>query len=461
MADPNNPFPDPLIRREVFPEPGEIFGFAPAMLKNALTDGIVVIDTNVLLVPYTTGQASLEQIKRTYEKLTKEGRLRIPGQVAREFAEHRAEKLKQLYQQLSRKRDVNLKEGSYPMLESVGKYSDLQKSEAEIQVALGKYRKLIGELLETVAGWHWDDPVSAIYRDFFRGSVVIDPEFNREDLMKDLRHRYENHVPPGYKDSANEHSGIGDLLIWKTILKIGETEKKHLIFVSGEEKADWWYRSDNRPLYPRFELIDEYRRASGGMSLAIISFAELLKRFEVPEEVVEEVKQGEALSVVEQLGRQESGISLSQLMGARPRREASTEAELAVLHWLQLLHPSSLIRRNLNDFPDFVLVSEQGEQGFEVNYVRGPVSARLAGVVFVSRLESLFARRQSLRQVNLVLVLESAGDAGNTVLQLAKTGIQNTPTTVLIGVVEDHRFAPLLKLSPGDNWKDLTGEPQV
>ena len=106
MSEPKKPFPDPLVRDRLFPEAAQIFEFAPVGLAEALTDGIVAVDTNVLLVPYTTGQASLEQIRRTYERLTTEGRLRIPGQVAREFAENRAEKLKIIFQQLSRKRDT-------------------------------------------------------------------------------------------------------------------------------------------------------------------------------------------------------------------------------------------------------------------------------------------------------------------------------------------------------------------
>lgn len=82
-ADGKRPFPDPLVRQVLFPEPAEVFGFAPSSLAEALKDGIVAVDTNVLLVPYTTGRASLEQIRSTYKRLTSENRIRIPAQVAR------------------------------------------------------------------------------------------------------------------------------------------------------------------------------------------------------------------------------------------------------------------------------------------------------------------------------------------------------------------------------------------
>src|SRR5664279_3890314 len=156
MSEPKKPFPDPLVRDRLFPEAAQIFEFAPVGLAEALTDGIVAVDTNVLLVPYTTGQASLEQIRRTYERLTTEGRLRIPGQVAREFAENRAEKLKIIFQQLSRKRDTTLfARSEYPLLEGIPAYAEMAKREGEISEALSHYRKLIADLLDVIEAWHW------------------------------------------------------------------------------------------------------------------------------------------------------------------------------------------------------------------------------------------------------------------------------------------------------------------
>ena len=125
---------------------------------------------------------------------------------------------------------------------------------------------------------------------------MVDPEVDREKLLEELKYRQDHRIPPGYKDANNDYSGIGDLLIWKTILKIGEEESRHLVFVSGDEKTDWRYQSENRPLYPRFELLDEYRIVSKGKSLLIITFAELLEQFGAPAPVVEEVRQEEAVA---------------------------------------------------------------------------------------------------------------------------------------------------------------------
>lgn len=87
MPESKKPFSDPLVRDRLFPDAAQVFEFVPVDLGEALREGIVAVDTNVLLLPYSTGPASLEQIRQTYEGLASKNRLRIPAQVAGEFAE--------------------------------------------------------------------------------------------------------------------------------------------------------------------------------------------------------------------------------------------------------------------------------------------------------------------------------------------------------------------------------------
>jgi transposase-like protein len=87
--------------------------------------------------------------------------------------------------------------------------------------------------------------------------------------------------------------GIGDFLIWKTILEIGAKNKKHIIFVSADEKADWQHRSGGSGFLPRYELVDEFRRASTGKSFFILPLSKLLELLKVEEASVEEIKKEE------------------------------------------------------------------------------------------------------------------------------------------------------------------------
>ncbi|MEW6028492.1 MAG: PIN-like domain-containing protein [Chloroflexota bacterium] len=283
-----------LTSSTVYPEADAVFTAQPKTLPEIKDDCIVVLDTNSLLVLYSIGKESLEQIKKTYQSLVKHKRLVIPGQVAREFAKNRATKLAELFQQLNRKKNIApFRKGKYPLLESLPDYQESVGIEEELDKLLDAYKKAIGQVLEHIQAWTWNDPVSLLYHDLFNKDTVFDPSFEKGKLKEELESRYLHQIPPGYKDASKDDGGIGDLLIWKTILELGATQKKNAILVSGEEKPDWWHKSEGQALYPRFELFDEYRRVSSGGSFHIVSFSKFLDLYGASEEVVQEVRQTE------------------------------------------------------------------------------------------------------------------------------------------------------------------------
>jgi hypothetical protein len=60
----------------------------------------------------------------------------------------------------------------------------------------------------------------------------------------------------------------------------------------GDEKADWWHRSNKQGALPRCELIDEFRRESG-CAFYMSSFSEFLKLFNAPEGIVSTIREQE------------------------------------------------------------------------------------------------------------------------------------------------------------------------
>jgi hypothetical protein len=100
-------------------------------------------------------------------------------------------------------------------------------------------------------------------------------------------------MPPGYKDGAKADTGIGDYLIWLSLLRIGREKNKDLVFVTGEEKSDWFVRSGGEAVYPRPELVDEYRRASAGKNLRLSTLHGLLREMQAPSSVINEVQRAE------------------------------------------------------------------------------------------------------------------------------------------------------------------------
>lgn len=268
---------DLFYRQRVYPDAAEIFSQGGKTPVEMLAHCIVVPDTNALLVPYNAGGPSLKAIDKVFKKAAKGERLVVPGQVAREFAPLRAKKLGELVQQLQK---MNEGAPAYPLLE------DSEDHKALVRIAKER-RQHIENLIAEVKGWAWNDPVSKVYAETLT-ECVFDPDIGKTSVLERVQFNKANSMLPGYKDE-----GIGDVVIWLTLLEIGKARQQDLLFVTGDDKADWWHRGSGQALYPRFELVDEYRRASGGRTFAMCSLADLLNLEQVPADVVEQVRKTE------------------------------------------------------------------------------------------------------------------------------------------------------------------------
>ncbi len=283
-----------FVAERVFPEAAAAFGPPCPPITKVLSTCDIVLDTNVLLLPYRAGQSSLNQVETALLKVRDSSRLFIPGRVAREFARLRPTKLAELnnalLDQTSRAQVPEPK--SYPLLEGVPEYTALINASDTLRKAKDAYTKAANALLGVVRSWNGDDPVSRVYARLFTAECIRDLSTDQGEILKDLVNRYANDIPPGYKDSAKTDGGIGDLIIWLTILDIGAKRKKPLVFVTGEEKADWFHKSANQPFLARFELVDEYRRASG-QPLYLTQMSELLELLKADKETIAEIQQEE------------------------------------------------------------------------------------------------------------------------------------------------------------------------
>jgi len=124
-------------------------------------------------------------------------------------------------------------------------------------------------------------------------NIKKNTEFSKLTLenikIEELKDRLTSHIPPGFKDKK-----LGDTIIWYTILEFAKIHKKNVIFVTDEKKEDWWYKAYDHILYPRYELIEEFRRCSEGKTFHLINFSAFLKLFKAEKDVIKEVKELEA-----------------------------------------------------------------------------------------------------------------------------------------------------------------------
>ncbi len=77
-------------------------------------------------------------------------------------------------------------------------------------------------------------------------------------MYADGKIRYENKIPPGFKDAEKASKGedsyyyfdglrferqYGDLILWKQLLlKASDENVDNIIFITDDSKEDWWYK---------------------------------------------------------------------------------------------------------------------------------------------------------------------------------------------------------------------------
>ena len=84
------------------------------------------------------------------------------------------------------------------------------------------------------------------------------------DVLKEAKRRKDNKIPPGFKDSGKEgDKPYGDYILWRQILNHIRDEQKPLIFVTSEEKEDWWEKRSGKTVGPLFELLKEFHQVTG------------------------------------------------------------------------------------------------------------------------------------------------------------------------------------------------------
>jgi len=193
--------------------------------------------------------------------------------------------------------------------------------------------------MDSIKSWTWNDPISLIYKELFNSDIIYDLKINEDEIRNDLRRRYLHKIPPGYKDKSKPDDGIGDLLIWLTILEFAK-KKKDVVFVTGEEKSDWFYKSENQILYPRFELLEEFRKHSDKKSFHIIKLFELLNFFDADDKAIKELELEDSISSTK--------LKLSNIL------QIQKTFETAVSEWFVANNEVLTFIKPRNSFPDLI-----------------------------------------------------------------------------------------------------------
>lgn len=226
-----------------------------------------VFDTNALLDLYRLGMDTTEKVLSLIEKY--KTRIVIPYHVAEEYHNDMLSVLTAniaMYHNVLRDRnDEKILDAIYDNV-GVKKYPALkERLKVLMSDALKKFYEDVeleeSYLREQFSNWELQNKISNSL-----GDKVLDgfSDAEIESIESEGQQRYENSVPPGYKDVEKESNKYGDLIIWKEILRFADEKKCSVIFISRDLKEDWIMEYHGMQCGPRYELIKEFKEVSEG-----------------------------------------------------------------------------------------------------------------------------------------------------------------------------------------------------
>jgi predicted nucleic acid-binding protein len=256
----------------------EHFPLSEEERRGIWAEGIFVFDTNVLLNLYRMRRETSSKIRDILRKL--KGRLFLPHQVGKEFFRHREDEIADQVNTFEKVKSYLTKipdrfKQEFPRHPCIP-ISDIAEALAvatEKQVAAVAESQQANELNFLVPA---DDPILRELEEIFRDCTddQTPTQEDEETLGKKVEERFQRNLPPcqvfaGGKavpaPATNPH--IGDGRIWFEILKRAAKVKKPFVFVTADERANFWRtaRLGNRDriIGPHFQLVRDVESVSG------------------------------------------------------------------------------------------------------------------------------------------------------------------------------------------------------
>lgn len=221
---------------------------------------VFVFDTNVLLNLYRYSAKTRDSLLAAFESF--KDRVWIPYQVAYEYMRKRCDVIYetvQRYDQFRKEIDnfTNKAVDSLRLLPNDDEISDLKRYLFK-WLDGNKDRNLL------VLSAEEDEILSKILK-IFDGKVGTSIDDNELSMIKEEgKERYIKSIPPGYKDDKkiknqnDDNNAYGDLIIWKQIIKYSKENNVGIVYVTHDQKEDWWNITKGRTIGPRIELRREF-----------------------------------------------------------------------------------------------------------------------------------------------------------------------------------------------------------
>lgn len=259
-------------------------------------DCVFIFDACALLDIYRLKMELTEDVFKVLEHLKEQ--IRIPYHVAEEYTKNIHDVLNKQLQSIKESR-TNF-DNIVNAFESKRSHPYLSKDSTDL---IGLLKEQVEKDLKEQEDYIKDQLIHGNYQnrmaDILEGKVL--ESFSPEEIqaiMTEGASRYENKIPPGYKDANKSDNRYGDLINWKEILRYAKESGKHIIIVSSEIKEDWVTKEQGQIVCLRYELIREFYNEIGNSDQYIhffsldrfLEFAREKDEQVVTQETVDEVK---------------------------------------------------------------------------------------------------------------------------------------------------------------------------
>lgn len=110
-----------------------------------------------------------------------------------------------------------------------------------------------------------EDKLLEKIEEIFHGKIGEKPEEKiLNDCKEEAKKKYEVNTGIGHQDKdKNGDNKYGDYFIWKEIISKSKHEAKPVIFVTNENKDDWWLKLHGKKIGIRYEHREEFFNETG------------------------------------------------------------------------------------------------------------------------------------------------------------------------------------------------------
>ena len=263
--------------------------------KTLWENSLFTVDTNILLNFYRYKSETTTEFFSLFEKLKE--RIILTYQVSAEYFDERLTVISEQEKTYSDLASDFTKKIEEP-LSHQRKHPYINPVLLEKLTELGtEIKKDLNERSKEHTKRYSDDDILQRIVIFFTDKV--EPNFTEEKLKEiftEGEKRYDEKVPPGFEDKKKSgNNKYGDLIIWKQMIALSKKLEKDIIFITDDQKEDWWNIHNGKTISPHPLLQIEFSKETSKKiyfytAERFYQFASEFLREEVKQEILNEVR---------------------------------------------------------------------------------------------------------------------------------------------------------------------------